>query len=157
VAEEISWRGFTITVGDLERTYFEAAAEGRLVVQVCDDCGVARYPPTDRCAACGSRAWEWKEASGRGKVTSCVVIEHGVRDDQLRAPYAAALVELDDFVNGTGASRQPVRILANVYSGEGEQLLSDVVPDGTHVEVMFQPFDRPGMAVPQFRLTNSVR
>ena len=87
MAEEITWRGFTITVGDLKRAYFEEAAEGRLVVQVCTHYrGAARYPPTDRCQACGSRAWEWNKASGRGTAGSCVVVEHGVREDRPRCP-----------------------------------------------------------------------
>ena len=49
----LPYRGFDIHVDDLERPYFEAAAEGRLIVQMCAECSIVRYPPSSRCPACG--------------------------------------------------------------------------------------------------------
>jgi uncharacterized protein len=149
--QQVTWRGFSITIAALERPYFEAAAQGRLIVQSCSACGTVRYPVADRCPKCGSRDWDWREASGRGTVASCLVIEHSVRPEQLPAPYATGLVELDDFVNDLGDSEQPVRILTNIYQADGERFVEEPVPDGTPVEVFFEPM-ADGLAVPQFKL-----
>src|ERR1700742_2890769 len=148
----VTWRGFDIVVAELERPYFEAAAEGRLIVPVCGVCPTARSPVADRGPNCGSREWAWQQASGRGTVHSCLVIEHSVRPEQLPAPYATGLIELDDFVNDLGTSEQPVRILTNVYEADGATFVVEPVPDGTPVEVFFEPICA-GMAVPQFKLT----
>jgi len=148
----VTWRGFDIQIAALERPYFEAAAQGRLIVQVCDECGTARYPVADRCPNCGSRDWDWQESAGRGTVHSCLVIEHSVRPEQLPAPYTTGLTELDDHVNDLRkGGRQPVRILTNVYEPDGETFVAEPPPDGTPVEVFFEAIG-DGFAVPQFKL-----
>lgn len=144
------YRGLKIHVDEPERPYFEAAGEGRLTVQSCADCGIVRYPPSHRCVACGSGRCEWHDTSGKGRVSTCLIVEHGVRED-FPAPYAIGLVELDDV--RAERPEYAVRILSMILeAGDGEATVTDPVPDGTPVEVSFRPL-ADGYALPVFRLT----
>ena len=78
--------------------YFAAAAEGRLVVQRCSDCGARQYPPELNCHACYGFEMDWEESAGTGSVWSWVEVVHPAHP-ALRefGPYMVALVELDDM------------------------------------------------------------
>ena len=78
--------------------YFAAAAEGRLVVQACADCGTRQYPPELNCHACYGFEMTWEESVGTGTVYSRVEVVHPAHP-ALRefGPYMVALVELDDM------------------------------------------------------------
>ena len=77
--------------------YWEAAAEGRLVVQRCGACGHTYLYPRSACPRCWSEHTSWVDASGRGTVYSFTVIRRNdlppFRD---RVPYVVAIVELDE-------------------------------------------------------------
>lgn len=113
--------------------WFDAAREGRLLIQRCASCGALRHPPGPMCPTCHSLAWDTVEASGRGTVYSYVVNHH----PQLPAfdyPLVVAVVELE----------------------EGTRLVSNVVgcpPDEVHVgmavEVELVAFD-DDLKLPQF-------
>ena len=77
--------------------FFQAAAEGRLAVQTCSDCGVRQYPPELNCHACYGYDLEWRPCAGLGTVWSWVQAVHPVHP-ALRefGPYFVALVQLDD-------------------------------------------------------------
>ena len=53
--------------------YFDALAEGRIELPVCDACGHWIFYPRSFCPVCGCREVTWREASGRGTVYSCTV------------------------------------------------------------------------------------
>ena len=78
--------------------YYAAAAEGRLVVQCCRDCGTRQYPPELNCHACYGFDMDWEQSSGQGSVWSWVEVAHPAHP-ALRefGPYVVALVELDDM------------------------------------------------------------
>ncbi|MDE2892906.1 MAG: OB-fold domain-containing protein [Chloroflexota bacterium] len=78
--------------------YFAAAADRRLVVQRCADCGTRQYPPELNCHACYGFNMEWEESVGTGTVWSWVEVVHPAHP-ALRefGPYMVALVELDDM------------------------------------------------------------
>ena len=48
--------------------FWDGAAEGKLLIQRCTDCGTLRHPPAPMCGNCGSLAWDAAESSGRGRV-----------------------------------------------------------------------------------------
>jgi uncharacterized OB-fold protein len=76
--------------------YWAAAAEGRLVVQRCGDCGERQLYPRSLCRHCGSRDLAFEDHSGDGTVytyTVCHVSGQPGYDEE--TPYAVALVELD--------------------------------------------------------------
>jgi uncharacterized protein len=86
-------------VEELNKQYWAHCNEGRLCLQQCKACGKWRHIPRPMCAACGSMDWEWKAASGRGRVFSWTVTRaplHQAFADDL--PYAVLLVELEEGV-----------------------------------------------------------
>ena len=78
--------------------YFAAAAEGRLVVQRCSDCGVRQFPPELNCHSCYGFELEWEASVGTGTIWSWVEVAHPAHP-ALRAfgPYVVALIELEDM------------------------------------------------------------
>jgi uncharacterized OB-fold protein len=109
--------------------WWQATAEGRLLLRHCDACQRVHFYPRSICPLCGSDQTGWVEASGRGTVYSCAVTW---RADP---PYCIAYIELE----------------------EGPIMLSNVVDTdlaavhiGQAVEVVFKP-SASGHAVPMFR------
>lgn len=84
-------------VTDLNRPFFAAAAEGRLVLPSCDACGAVFFYPRLACPACHSRELAWVEASGRGTVRVAAPVHRPPWDDLARpVPYAVALMQLEE-------------------------------------------------------------
>jgi uncharacterized OB-fold protein len=121
-------------VTDDSATFWDAAAEGRLVAQRCGDCGRLRHPPRPMCPACHSLFVEIVPLSGRGTLYSYSVLHHP-QHPAFDYPVLAALVDLEEGV----------RLVSN---------LTDVDPSdiriGMALEVDFEVRDG-GTAVPVFR------
>lgn len=81
----------------ISKPFWDAAHEGRLVVQTCTDCGHCQHPPRPHCLSCWSDALAWKPASGKGQIYSFTVAHRtstkGFRDD---TPYVVAIVETEE-------------------------------------------------------------
>lgn len=76
--------------------FWAAAAEHRLLVKRCSDCGVEHLYPRRRCPNCLSERTEWREHPGTGRVvTYTVVHQAGSRAFRERVPYVLAIIELD--------------------------------------------------------------
>ena len=116
--------------------YWEAAREGRLVVQTCANCGTMRFFPSHLCRACGSAEHTWEQVSGKGTIYSITIV-HRAPTPAFRenAPYAVALVNL----------AEGPRMLANII---GDGALEAKIGDA--VEVCFEM--RGDAKVPQFKL-----
>ncbi len=121
-------------VASINRGMWTAAAEGRLAVQRCSDCGAHRYPPTDGCYRCGSLHWVWSTVPGTGTIYSYNWVPAG---DVL---YNVANVTLE------GTEGDPVRILSNVV----DRWDVDDLRVGQSVEFVPVAFG-PGLAMPCFR------
>ncbi|MET9969222.1 Zn-ribbon domain-containing OB-fold protein [Streptomyces sp. NPDC006356] len=77
------------------RTYWDAAAEGRLLVRRCRACGRAHHYPREFCPHCWSEDVDWEPASGRaGLYTWSVVHRNDLPPFGERTPYVAAVVDL---------------------------------------------------------------
>jgi uncharacterized OB-fold protein len=77
------------------RTYWDAAAEGRLLVRRCGACGRAHHYPREFCPFCWSEDVTWEPASGRAALyTWSVVHRNDLPPFAERTPYVAAVVEL---------------------------------------------------------------
>ena len=117
----------------VDRPYWDAAREGRLVLQRCLGCDQLRFPPAARCPACGSPEVAWIETTGRGTVWSWVVF-HRRYFAGMPPPYTVLRVKL----------------------AEGPALIANLVGDqaglriDAPVEVVFEVVD--GVTLPQFRL-----
>ncbi|MDP1632701.1 MAG: OB-fold domain-containing protein [Caulobacter sp.] len=70
--------------------YWEAAAEGRLLIKTCNNCGEKHFYPRPFCPFCMSDDTAWVECSGGGEIYSFTVTA--------RAPVfqAPALITLDE-------------------------------------------------------------
>lgn len=82
---------------DLSRTYWEAAREGRLLVQRCRACGEHQFYPRRHCVRCFAPKPEWVESKGTGRLHTFSVVHRtatpGFADE---VPYVFAIVELDE-------------------------------------------------------------
>jgi uncharacterized OB-fold protein len=79
------------------QAFWDAAAEHRLVVPRCTECGTHRLPPSAFCWKCRAQDVEMVEQSGRGTVYAFTVIWHPVLPDFAdTVPYVPAVVELPD-------------------------------------------------------------
>ncbi|MEU7134626.1 Zn-ribbon domain-containing OB-fold protein [Streptomyces sp. NPDC046261] len=124
-------------VDDFTRPYWDAAAQGRLLIRRCraDGCGKAHHYPREFCPRCWSADVVWEEASGRATLyTWSVVHMNDLPPFGARVPYVAAVVDLEEgprmMSEVTGCSGSELRIgmrLQVAYRGDPEGALP-VVP-----------------------------
>ncbi|MGW7422197.1 Zn-ribbon domain-containing OB-fold protein [Streptomyces sp. NPDC054813] len=77
------------------RPYWEAAAEGRLLLRRCRSCGRAHHYPREFCPHCWSEDVTWEPATGRAVLyTWSVVHRNDLPPFGDRVPYVAAVVDL---------------------------------------------------------------
>ncbi|QKV97645.1 Zn-ribbon domain-containing OB-fold protein [Streptomyces sp. NA02950] len=77
------------------RPYWDAAAEGRLLIRRCAVCGRAHHYPREFCPHCWSEDVAWEEASGDATLyTWSVVHRNDLPPFGERVPYTAAVVDL---------------------------------------------------------------
>jgi len=108
--------------------FFDAAAQGKLMVKRCAACGQAHHYPRAICPHCGSDRTEWREASGQGTIYSYSVMR------RVPAPYAIAYVALTEGVT----------MLTNIVDCD-----LDALRIGQQVKVVFKPTEG-GPPVPMF-------
>jgi len=121
----------------LTEGFWQAAREGRLVVQQCEDCEVLRHYPQHLCPSCHGDRWRWQPVSGRGTVHSFTIAHQAFNPAWIeRVPYAVVTVELDEGV----------RMVSDLPAEDTEQ-----VAIGRRVEVFFDPVSE-GVTLPRFRL-----
>src|SRR5260370_1393398 len=70
------------------QAYWDAAAQGKLLVRKCTGCGQLHHYPRTICPFCFSDKTEWIEASGKGTIYSYSVMRRAP------VPYAMAYVTL---------------------------------------------------------------
>ncbi|MDI2097390.1 Zn-ribbon domain-containing OB-fold protein [Ruicaihuangia caeni] len=81
----------------LTQAYWQAASEGRLLLQRCLDCGQAQHYPRSLCAKCWSRQVESFDGSGRGRIVTFTDITMPGHPAWLEeAPYTIAIIELEE-------------------------------------------------------------
>ena len=116
--------------------YWDAAAEGRFVIQRCRACERAVFYPRQWCPHCGAEDLDWIEASGRGHIYSYSVVRNYPPSAFADAvPFVIAIVELEEGP----------RMMTNIVDADPEQVACDLP-----VEVAFM--DRDGVSLPVFRL-----
>ena len=116
-----------MNVGD--EPYFEAAAQGRLVVKKCAACGAIHHYPRTLCPFCFSDKVSWLQAKGSGTIYSYSVMRRGAP-----IPYCIAYVTLDEGVT----------MMTNIVDCDLDQ-----VRIGQAVKVVFKK-SAGGVSVPMF-------
>src|SRR5262249_21907599 len=70
------------------KPFWDAAAQGRLLIKRCTACDEPHWYPRALCPFCGSERTEWMEASGHGTIYAYSVFRRA------QIPYAIAYVTL---------------------------------------------------------------
>lgn len=117
--------------------YWQAANEGRLAVQCCQDCGKHQFPPRPFCLSCESDKVDWRDVSGEGVIYT-YTINYRSSDAYLkkRLPYAVVVVNLDEGV----------RMMANLFNADPSEIAI-----GKRVRVVFERASET-IQLPQFEL-----
>ncbi|HAM01026.1 MAG TPA: hypothetical protein DCQ30_02175 [Acidimicrobiaceae bacterium] len=100
---------------DYTRTWWDAAAERRLLIVRCAACGRAHYYPRPFCPRCGADEVAWEEASGQATLyTWSVVHQNDLPPFRDKVPYVAAVVDLAEgprmMTNVVGAEPESLRV-----------------------------------------------
>ncbi len=111
------------------KSFFDAASNGKLLIKKCSACGEHHYYPRAICPHCFSDQTSWTESSGNGTIYSYSVMRRGTP-----VPYAIAYVTLAEGVT----------MLTNIVDCD-----LDAIRIGQAVRVVFKPTEG-GAAVPMF-------
>jgi uncharacterized OB-fold protein len=74
--------------------YWRGACEGKLLLQRCESCAKAYFPPRPFCPTCGSRDVAVIQASGRASLYSYAIQHRAIPG--FVPPYAIAVVTLEE-------------------------------------------------------------
>ena len=126
---------------ELSKPFWDAANEGRLVVQNCKACNRLQHPPEPVCYNCSSaQNLEWREVSGRGTIYGYgVVHDCPVRLLQEDQPFNVAVIMLEEDPGIQMYSHLP-------------GIPADEVPVGASVQVEFETTPGTGQKVPEWRV-----
>lgn len=83
-------RTFTI------ESFYQFAAEKKLMAAKCQKCGALLLPPRPMCIKCLSTSLEWVELKKSGKLLTYTVIHVPPAQFQSLAPYAVGIIELEE-------------------------------------------------------------
>lgn len=78
----------TVSRDERSAPFFDATAEGRLLIHRCGACGHRYGPELGTCSACGSTDAAWEQATGDATIVSWVVVH---RRDADGAPAATTV------------------------------------------------------------------
>jgi uncharacterized OB-fold protein len=103
VVEVEEWAKPLPQIDNVNAEYWQAAREGRLLVQQCPACGHRQWYPRALCTECGAEP-EWLETAGRGTVhTFTVIRQQGIPAFKAELPYAVVMVDLEEGPRVFGA------------------------------------------------------
>lgn len=121
------------TLGNPETApFWQASAEGRLLIKHCQACNTHHWYPRAHCPHCGANKTEWVEASGNGTIYTFTVLP--------RAGNAVpAYVTLDEGVT----------MFTNIVETPPEE-----VAIGNRVSLRFRK-ELDGVSVPVFAVSQS--
>jgi uncharacterized OB-fold protein len=100
--------------------FWDAAAEGRLLLKHCAGCGQFHFYPRAICPHCFSDRTEWRDSKGDGAIYSYSVMR------RVPQPYALAYVTLDEGIT----------LMTNIVDAD-----LDALKIGQRVKVVFRPTD----------------
>lgn len=118
------------------KPFWDGCRRHELLLPVCEECGKAHLPPGPVCPHCFSEQLHWKRASGKGHISTWVVV-HKPWFPAFAAeiPYNVVQVELEEGP----------RLTTHVVDAKGHELAV-----GQAVEVVFHDVDAD-LTMPHFR------
>ena len=126
---------------ELDKPFYDAANEDRLVIQYCTADERWQFPPEPACRKCGSADnLEWREISGDGTVYSYAVIyDSPIAELQKDQPYNCAVITLNAAPEINFLSHLP-----------GTPV--DEVPIDAQVRLVFEATPATGQKVPEWQV-----
>lgn len=116
---------------EIPRNWRLRAQRYALVGEECDHCHTKIFPPRDICPDCGQEAKAHYAFSGKGEVYSFTVVHDPPTGYEDQAPYAIALVKLEegpivtaqltDVDSAQLAIGMPVEMVTRKLRAEGEE------------------------------------
>jgi uncharacterized OB-fold protein len=117
------------------QAFWDAAAQGVLLIQRCSVCARTQSVPRPFCRHCGAEAPQWERSAGLGRIYTFTVNYRAANAHMAdKLPYVVAVVELDEGP----------RLMANIAGARPED-----VRIGARVRVCFLPLGE-GLSLPQF-------
>jgi uncharacterized OB-fold protein len=114
----------------LTQPFWDAAAQGRLMLPRCNACGRHFFRPEVACTHCFATDWQWVQASGRGSLYSYSIV-HKAPAPGFVVPLVLAVVELEEgpfmFSNVVGCAD------AELHIGMQLEAQFDEVAPGIHL------------------------
>ena len=126
-AQDRKLRDPALNPGD--QPYFDACAEGKLLVKKCGSCGEVHHYPRALCPFCFSDKVDWLQTKGTGVIYTYSVTRRGGP-----VPYCIAYVTLDEGP----------KMMTNIVDCD-----LDSVKVGQKVKVVFKKTEN-GFSVPMF-------
>lgn len=123
--------------------FWDGAKAGNLRLQRCKACSGVYFPPRPFCPKCASRSVESFNASGKGKLYSYVINQRPAPGFEAEAPYAIAVVELDEGP----------RLMTSIV---GSPQTPESLPLNAPVEVTFEAVTDT-ISLPKFKLTGGAK
>jgi NAD(P)-dependent dehydrogenase (short-subunit alcohol dehydrogenase family)/uncharacterized OB-fold protein len=134
-----------------------AAAEGRLMLQVCEQCQTVQYPPREACQHCLSERLPWREVDGAGELLAVTILRHS--NDVFfreRLPWRVGMVKLDHgptiiaHLHGDVAEA-PARVRLGARLDRAGQAVLIAFPDTEEPHMADDPVLREMTSDPKFR------
>ncbi len=126
-AQDRKLRDPSLNPGD--QPYFDACAEGKLLIKKCGDCGEVHHYPRALCPFCFSGKVDWLQTKGAGVIYTYSVTRRGGP-----VPYCIAYVTLDEGP----------KMMTNIVDCD-----LDSIKVGQKVKVVFKKTEN-GSSVPMF-------
>ncbi|MFG2077889.1 Zn-ribbon domain-containing OB-fold protein [Nonomuraea maritima] len=122
--------------------FWDGTAAGELRIQRCRACERHYFYPRPNCPRCGGDQVEWVRASGRATLYSYVINHRPAPGFADEAPYAIAVVELEEGV----------RMMTNIV---GVENVPEKLPLDMELRVVFE--QRGDVHVPLFEPAGGAR
>ena len=122
-------RPLPIEVTAVTRPFWEGLASQTFLLPGCRCCGRLSFPPRRICPGCHGRDFDFRPASGIGRLYSATTVHSSPSIYNLLSPVRVAIVDLEEGV----------RLLTRLLPGGGDPVLDGAVqlvitrhPDGYH-------------------------
>jgi uncharacterized OB-fold protein len=133
----MTWQRPLPTQSPETKPFWDAADEGRFIVQQCRGCREFQFPYRGFCCHCWTAELDEVEATSGTVFTHSTIFRNDSPGFAQDVPYVAAVVQLDDDRGG-------LMVQTNIVDCE-----PDAVHIGMPVEVSFQTID-DGRQIPMF-------
>jgi uncharacterized OB-fold protein len=128
--------------GEVDRPFWDACNEEKLIVQHCDACDSFQHPPDTECYWCGAPGdrLSWRQINGTGTIYSYSVV-HDTPISVLQGdlPYNVAVIDLDEAPG--------INMISHLHDVPISQ-----VPIGAPVTLFFESTPGSGQKIPQWQV-----